>query len=298
VRLAQGSFDREPGNLAAGNRGRYAQVEHRNPMSANIKISDVPVYILCGGLGTRIKEETEFRPKPMVPIGEHPILWHVMRIYAQHGFKRFVLCLGFKANSVRDYFRDFHTHNTDCTLKLKTNEVVVHEYLHDLDWEVTLAYTGEQNMTGSRIAQATRKYLGQAKHFAVTYGDGVTDANLAEEFKQHVARKKLGTVLGVNPPSRFGEIRVDGDSVVEFAEKPDIEDHWINGGFFFFHRDFQKRLSEAAECVLEREPLVKLARDGQLNIYRHPGFWACMDTQRDRDQLTKLVESGNPPWLL
>ena len=161
----------------------------------------VPVFILCGGLGTRIKEETEFRPKPMVPIGEHPVLWHVMQSYARHGFHRFVLCLGFKADVVKDYFTNFHLRNADSTINLKTNAVTVHEHRHQLDWEVTLAFTGEKNMTGSRIAQAARKYLGAAEHFAVTYGDGLTDANLRAEFDDHLAGGKTGTVLGVNPPS-------------------------------------------------------------------------------------------------
>ena len=261
------------------------------------KLANVPVFILCGGLGTRIKEETEFRPKPMVPIGEHPILWHVMQIYARHGFRRFVLCLGFKADVVKDYFSNFHQRNADSTINLLTNQVTVHEQQQNLDWEVTLAFTGERNLTGSRIAQAARKYLGSAEQFAVTYGDGVTDADLAEEFQLHLAQNKLGTVLGVNPPSRFGEIKVAGDRVVEFAEKPDLEGHWINAGFFFFQREFVARLSEAENCILEREPLVQLARDGQLSIFKHPGFWACMDTQRDRDYLTKLVESGAAPLL-
>ena len=175
--------------------------------------------------------------------------------------------------------------------------MTVHERMEELDWQVTLAYTGETNMTGSRVGQAARKYLGRAQNFAVTYGDGLTDANLAEEFRFHVSQGKIGTVLGVNPPSRFGEIKVDGDKVLEFSEKPDIEDHWINGGYFFFKRDFQKYVKEEGDCVLEREPLVKLARDGQLNIFKHRGFWACMDTQRDREYLTRLVEAGNPPWL-
>jgi len=266
-------------------------------MANSVIPNQIPVFILCGGLGTRLKEETEFRPKPMVPIGEHPILWHVMKIYARHGFKRFILCLGFKAEYIIDYFRHFHLHNSDCTVKLKTNEIVVHESTHDLDWEVTLAYTGLASMTGSRVAQAARKYLGNAEFFGVTYGDGVTDADLAAEFEYHRSRPKLGTVLGVNPPSRFGEIKVEDDHVLGFAEKPDIEDHWINGGFFFFHRDFLKYLSEKEDCVLEREPLVKLAKDGQLNIYRHRGFWACMDTQRDREHLTRLAESNSPPWF-
>ena len=258
---------------------------------------EIPVFILCGGLGTRIKEETEFRPKPMVPIGEHPILWHILHKYARHGFKRFVLCLGFKADYVKAYFRNFHMHNTDCTINMRTNEVVEHEALHELDWEVTLAYTGEANMTGSRVAQAAEKYLGDAEHFAVTYGDGLTDADLGEELAYHLDHPKLGTVLGVNPPSRFGEIKLEGDQVTEFAEKPEIQNNWINGGFFFFHRDFLNYLSTEEGCVLEREPLVRLARDGQLKLFRHRGFWAAMDTQRDRDYLTKLVESGEAPWL-
>lgn len=261
------------------------------------KTRDIPVFILCGGLGTRIKEETEFRPKPMVPIGEHPILWHVMQKYSRHGFRRFVLCLGFKADVVKDYFSNFHFRNADSTINLRTNKVTVHEHRRVLDWDVTLAFTGESNMTGSRVAQAARKYLGKASHFAVTYGDGLTDADLKAEFKEHLASGRLGTVLGVNPPSRFGEIRVDGKRVVEFTEKPDIEGHWINGGFFFFQRGFLKYLSEEECCVLERDPLVKLARDGELNIYKHQGFWGCMDTQRDRDHLTKLVECGTAPWL-
>ena len=266
-------------------------------MTQLFETKHIPVFILCGGLGTRLKEETEFRPKPMLPIGEHPILWHVMNIYARHGFRRFVLCLGFKADVVKDYFSNFHLHNSDCTIALKSNTVTVHESRMNLDWDVTLAFTGEKSMTGSRVAQAARKYLGSARHFAVTYGDGVTDANLVEEFRHHLAGKQIGTVLGVNPPSRFGEIKIEGSRVVEFTEKPDLEDHWINGGYFFFRRDFLKYLSEVESCVLEREPLVQLASNGQLNIYKHRGFWACMDTQRDREQLTNLVQSGTPPWF-
>lgn len=266
-------------------------------MSESPSASQVPVFILCGGLGTRLKEETEFRPKPMVPIGEFPILWHIMQVYARHGFRRFVLCLGFRAECIIDYFRNFHLHNNDCTIKLKKNELIVHEAEWKLDWEITLAYTGLKNMTGSRVAQATRKYLGEAPCFAVTYGDGLTNADLTAELAYHRSRTKLGTVLGVNPPSRFGEIKVRDDQVLEFAEKPDIEDHWINGGYFFFQREFCQYLSEDPGCVLEREPLVRLARDGQLNIFRHRGFWACMDTQRDREQLTRLAETATPPWL-
>lgn len=263
----------------------------------SVDCADVPVFVLCGGLGTRIKEETGLRPKPMVPIGNHPILWHVMRVYSRHGFKRFVLCLGYKAEIIKSYFLNYASLNSDFTVNLSSDEVAVHSVDHDEDWDVTLAFTGEFNMTGSRIAQAAGKYLGDAENFAVTYGDGVTDANLRQEYEFHLSHGKLGTVLGVNPPSRFGELKLEEDQVVEFAEKPDFADNWINGGFFFFKRDFRSYLSAEEDCILERQPLVKLARDRQLSIYRHPGYWACLDTQRDRDALTALWEGGKAPWL-
>ena len=232
--------------------------------------SDVPVFVLCGGLGTRLKEETEFRPKPMVPIGDEPILAHIIRIYRRHGFGRFVLCLGFKAEVIEEAFA-----NEDGVL---------------------LVRTGESAMTGARVARAAQQCLGDADHFAVTYGDGLTDADLAAEFDFHVAHGGTGTVLGVNPPSRFGELRIEGDRVVEFDEKPQIRDHWVNGGFFFFKRDFLGYLSADDDCVLEQEPLVRLARDGGLTVFRHPGYWASMDTQRDMEQLTELYASGKAPW--
>ncbi len=258
--------------------------------------NSLPVFILCGGLGTRLKEETEFRPKPMVPVGEQPILWHIMKTYRKYGFKKFVLCLGFKAEVIKSYFLNYSKLNSDFTVDLNTNNVTVHSVDHDLDWEVTLAYTGELTMTGARIARAAEKYLGDAEHFAVTYGDGLTDANLADELDFHLGHGKTGTILGVNPPSRFGEIKIEKDVVTEFAEKPEFTDEWINGGYFFFKKDFLKYLSKDESCVLERQPLVDLARDGGLKMYRHSGYWACMDTQRDREQLNKLWQSGNAPW--
>ena len=258
--------------------------------------SDVPVFVLCGGLGTRLKEETEFRPKPMVPIGGKPVLWHIMRTYAHHGFKRFVLCLGYKSEVVKDYFLDYHAMNCDFTVELASNNVTVHSVDHEDDWEVTLAFTGDLTMTGARVAKAAQKYLGDAEQFAVTYGDGVTDADLGAEFEFHRAHGRIGTVLGVNPPSRFGELQVDGDVVPVFEEKPEFEEKWINGGYFFFNRAFLPYLSTDDSCVLERSPLVNLARDGQLSIYRHPGFWQCMDTQRDRDQLEAMWSKGEAPW--
>lgn len=259
---------------------------------------DIPVFILCGGLGTRIKEEAELRPKPMVPVGNHPILWHVMQIYHRHGFRKFILCTGFKSEVIKDYFLNYASLNSDFTVNLKTNHLTVHSIDHDEDWEVTVAYTGEKSMTGYRLAIAAEKYLGHAQHAAVTYGDGLTDANLRQELKFHLAHQKVGTILGVNPPSRFGEIVLSGDNVVEFAEKPEFKEKWINGGYFFFRRDFfQRYLEQDPHCILERNPLVNLARDGQLNLFAHRGFWACMDTQRDREYLTQLWDSRKAPWL-
>jgi len=258
--------------------------------------ADVPVFVLCGGLGTRLREETELRPKPMVPVGNRPILWHIMRSYAHHGFRRFVLCLGYKAEVIKSYFINYASMNSDFTVDLKSAGVTVHSIDHEQDWEVTLADTGELTMTGARVGRAARKYLGDAGVFAVTYGDGLTNADLAAELSFHQAEKRIGTVLGVNPPSRFGELKVDGARVEEFAEKPDFAENWINGGYFFFNREFLPYLSLEEDCVLEREPLVRLASDRQLSIFKHRGFWACMDTQRDREQLDKIWSAGNAPW--
>ena len=221
-------------------------------------VSDVPVFVLCGGLGTRLREETEVRPKPMVPVGNRPILWHIMRTYSHHGFHRFILCLGYKSEVIKSYFLNYASMNSDFTVELKSNNVTVHSIDHEENWDVTLAYTGELTMTGGRVRRAAAKYLGDARHFAVTYGDGVTDADLGAEFRFHLEQGRSGTVLGVNPPSRFGELKVDASKVEEFSEKPEFNDSWINGGYFFFQRDFLSYLSPDENCVLEREPLVKL----------------------------------------
>lgn len=262
------------------------------------QIAKTPVFILCGGLGTRIKEETEFRPKPMVPIGDRPILWHVMHLYRRHGFRRFILCSGFKSEVIKSYFLNYASMNSDFTVDLKSNNLTIHSIDHDEDWEVTVAYTGEHTMTGGRLAIAAKKYLGDAENAAVTYGDGLAGVNLSNEFQFHISKGTMGTLLGVNPPSRFGEIALNGDQVVKFSEKPEFTHNWINGGFFFFKKEFFSRyLSGGENCILEKEPLANLARDGELSMYRHKGFWACMDTQRDRDFLTQLWLSGEAPWI-
>jgi glucose-1-phosphate cytidylyltransferase len=261
-------------------------------------IPETPVFILAGGLGTRIKEETQFRPKPMVPIGNHPILWHIMRWYAKFGFRRFILCLGFRADVIKEYFHSYHAMNSDFTVDLASNEMTIHSVDHSQDWEVTLAYTGEHSMTGARIGRAAERFLGDAEHAAVTYGDGLCNVDLAKEFAFHNNHGACGTILGANPPSRFGELKMEDDQVIAFEEKPELSNNWINGGYFFFKRDFfSEYVSTDEGCILEKDPLIKLAKDRQLNMYRHSGFWQCMDTQRDRDHLTKMWESGSAPWM-
>jgi len=264
-----------------------------------MELARIPVFILCGGLGTRIQEETEFRPKPMVPIGNYPILWHIMHLYRRHGFRKFILCTGFKSEAIKDYFLNYTSRHSDFTVDLGSHSLTYHSVHHDEDWEVTVAYTGEKTLKGGRLAKAAEKYLQAASHAAVTYGDGLTDANLSQEFEYHLNHGKLGTVLGVNPPSRFGEICLSEDTVTQFTEKPEFLEKWINGGFFFFKREFfEQYLTKDDTCELEKQPLVKLAEDGELNLYKHRGFWACMDTQRDRDQLNQLWHSGKAPWAV
>jgi glucose-1-phosphate cytidylyltransferase len=255
------------------------------------------VFVLCGGLGTRIKEETGFRPKPMVPIGGQPILWHIMRTYAAHGFRRFVLCLGYRGDVIRSYFLHYAAMRSDLTVNLSDSSTTVHSVDHEDDWEVTLADTGENTMTGARVARAAARYLQAGdEHFAVTYGDGLTDADLTAELEFHYEHGKIGTVLGVNPPSRFGELKLEGDLVAEFDEKPEFPDTWVNGGYFVFRRSFLEYLDPEDGCILERAPLVSLARDRQLMTFAHRGFWASMDTQRDREQLEGLWTSERAPW--
>lgn len=259
--------------------------------------ADTPVLILCGGQGTRLKEDTEYRPKPMVPVGNHPMLWHIMHLYSRHGFRKFILCLGCKADIIKAYFLHYPSLNSDFTIDLKTNKLTVHSIDHGEDWEVTLADTGAETMTGARLYWAAQKYLRNAEHVAVTYGDGLTNANLAREFDFHKRQNKIGTILGVNPPSRFGEMEIHDDYVTEFHEKPDFKEKWINGGFFFFKKEFfEEYLKGDPECVLESHPLTRLASERQLAVFQHTGFWACMDTHRDRDYLNKLWNTGAAPW--
>ena len=267
-------------------------------MTKELEPQNIPVFILCGGLGTRLREQTQHIPKPMVRIGEKPMLLHIMRWYSKYGFRKFILCMGYKSEVIQNYFQSFYALNSDYTLLLRNNSMKVNNVRHDYDWEVTLAYTGLSTMTGARVYLAAKRYLTDEPCFAVTYGDGVTDFDLSFELKSHFKLQKIATVLGINPPSRFGEFIFKNEEVVGFTEKPRFNNTWINGGYFIFNREFLSYLSDDDSCVLETEPLSQLASDRQVNLLKHHGFWACMDTQRDVDYLQGLWEAGNAPWAV
>jgi glucose-1-phosphate cytidylyltransferase len=251
------------------------------------------VVLLCGGLGTRMREETEYRPKPMVEVGGRPLLWHIMKMYAAHGLTDFVCCLGYRGSTIKQYFLDYHALRSDLTVSLATGDV---EYAtRDVeDWTVSLVDTGEHSMTGARVKRVER-HLGDADVFLCTYGDGLANVDVPALIDFHRSHGKLATVTGVHPPSRFGELVLDGTEVTRFAEKP-AGASLISGGFFVFDRAVLDRLSPDPSCVLEREPLEGLAADGELEVYRHDGFWQCADTVRDVEHLRALWDGGEAPW--
>ncbi len=251
-----------------------------------------PVVILAGGLGTRLREETEFRPKPMVPIGGKPILWHIMKIYAHYGFYRFIICLGYKGEMIKNYFLNYHLDGVDFTLQTKNGLITEHQ-IHSEDWEVTLADTGQTCMTGGRVARIAR-YI-NAERFLLTYGDGLANINIEDLLNFHLSHKKLVTLTGVNLVSRFGNLDISGNQITSFAEKKKINDEWINGGFFVCEREFLKYLSPQDDCVLEQDPLKKAAIDSELMMYKHSGFWQCMDTYREH-QVLEEVWKTHAPW--
>jgi glucose-1-phosphate cytidylyltransferase len=245
------------------------------------------VVLLCGGLGTRMREETEYRPKPMVEVGGRPLLWHIMKLYAAHGLTDFVCCLGYRGSMIKQYFLDYHALRSDLTVSLATGEV---EYAtRDVeDWTVSLVDTGADAMTGARVKRVER-HLGDADLFLCTYGDGVADIDVNALLDFHRAHGRLATVTGV--------LVLDGSSVTRFAEKPAGES-LVSGGFFVFNREVLDRLSADSSCVLEREPLEGLAADGELEVYRHDGYWQCADTVRDVEHLRELWDRGEAPWRL
>ncbi len=250
------------------------------------------VVLLAGGLGTRLAEETEIKPKPMIEIGGHPLIWHIMNIYAASGFKDFVVALGYKGEAIKEYFLNFHPHTSDLTVNLATGQVVYHTNKAP-DWNVTLVDTGLQTQTGGRIKRL-KPWL-ENQTFMLTYGDGVGNIDLTGLLAFHRSHGKLATVTTVRPPSRFGSVLFQNDRVLRFTEKPQTEAGWINGGFFVVEPGVFDYIS-GDSVPWESEPLTNIAVDGQLMGYRHNGFWAPMDTLREKKVLEAMWDAGNPPW--
>jgi glucose-1-phosphate cytidylyltransferase len=251
------------------------------------------VVILCGGMGTRLREETEYRPKPMIEIGEKPILWHIIKMYSSYGFNDFVICLGYKGYVIKEYFSNYFLHQSDVTMDLGKNKMEVHDS-HAEQWRITLVDTGLNTMTGGRIKRI-RKYVGN-EAFMLTYGDGVADINLNRLLAFHKSHGRTATITAVQPSGRFGALDMDeNDHVISFKEKPKGDNAWINGGFFVLEANIFDYI-EGDRTVWEREPLEYLAKEGELAAYRHTGFWQPMDTLRDKNQLDELWGSGKPPW--
>ena len=249
--------------------------------------------ILAGGLGTRISEESQFKPKPMIEIGGRPILWHIMRLYAHHGFNDFVVCLGYRGYVVKEYFANYVLHNADLTVDLASGAIEYHATNHE-PWKVTLVETGAETMTGGRLKRVA-SYLDRDEPFFLTYGDGVADVDLRALADFHKAHGKDATITAVAPPGRFGALEINDGRVDRFVEKPPGDQGLINGGYFVLNPSVIDRI-EGDPIIWEREPLEGLAADGQLMAWRHDGFWAAMDTLRDKNILEGLWASGEAPW--
>lgn len=250
------------------------------------------VILLAGGFGTRLSEYTDITPKPMVPIGGKPILWHIMQTYARFGHTDFYAALGYKAHVIKEYFMNYRTLNTDFSVDLSTGAITSHQP-DSLDWKVTLIDTGNETMTGGR-AKRMQKFIGN-ETCMLTYGDGVANIDINELVRFHKSHGKLITMSAVRPAARFGELEIAGNQVTSFQEKPQLQDGWINGGFFVIEPGFFKYI-DGDSTMLEREPLERAVEDGELMAYCHNGFWHCMDTKRDHELLESLWVSGNAPW--
>jgi len=255
------------------------------------------VVILCGGKGTRLREETEFRPKPMVPIGGRPILWHIMKTYAHYGHKDFILCLGYKGDMLKEYFRNYLWNTSDVTLSLgRTPNVQFHNRHEEEDWNVTLADTGEESMTGFRVRQI-RRFLPPGEPFLLTYGDGLTTIDINATITAHRAAGKVVTMSAVHPAGRFGSLYIEEDgSIATFNEKPQFESTYVNGGYMVCEHRLFDYLPDDPAMSLERQPMDKLVQDGQLNAFKHEGFWQPMDTYQESQYLNKIWAEGRAPW--
>ncbi len=257
-----------------------------------------PVMILCGGKGTRLRDVTELLPKPMVPIGEQPIVWHIMRSYAAFGVKRFILCLGYKREAFVDFFMNYHSRTSDTTIRLgQVPEVTFHSTPEESGWEITLAGTGQDTMTGGRVLQASKYLRTDDREFFLTYGDGVADVNMAELLETHRQSGKMITVTGVHPEARFGTMELSENNVSGFHEKPAQVNGYISGGFMVVNREFiGKYLSGREDGFFEQYPMQTAVADGVMGVYRHEGFWQCMDNQREYLLLNRLWDEKRAPW--
>ena len=251
------------------------------------------VVILAGGFGTRITEESHLKPKPMIGIGDRPILWHIMKEYSTHGFNDFIICLGYKGYVIKEYFADYFLHTSDVTFDLAKNEMTVHDNFSE-PWKVTLVDTGLNTMTGGRVKRI-QKYIGN-ETFMLTYGDGVSDIDIKKLLQFHKQKGKIATLTAINAAQRFGTVDISEDNTVRsFREKSDIDNSLINGGYMVFEPEIFNYI-DGDKTMLENEPLERLAREGQLVAYKHDGFWKCMDTLRDKNQLEALWDNGHAPW--
>ena len=252
------------------------------------------VILLCGGYGTRLGEETQLKPKPMVEIGGKPILWHIMRIFEKHNMQDFHLALGYKADFIKDYFLKYNSLNNDFSVNLKSGKIKFNDIIEE-NWNINLTDTGLNTMTGGRLLRL-KESLKNEETFMLTYGDGVSNVDLTRLLKFHKSHGKIATVTAVRPPVRFGELIINDNKVEEFAEKPQAGKGWINGGFFVFNKEIFNYI-ENDSIMIEREPLEKLSKIGELMAYKHDDFWQCMDTIREKEILEGLLNSNSAPWL-
>lgn len=257
-----------------------------------MKLNNMKSIILCGGLGTRLSEETHLRPKPMVEIGGKPILWHILKTFENQGVNEFILALGYKGDFIKDYFSNYNIRNSDFNINTLSNKLEVQSESKE-DWNVSLIDTGLNTLTGGRLLRL-RGLINET--FMLTYGDGLCDVDLKALIDFHKSHKKIGTVTSVRPSARFGDLKIQDEKVISFKEKPQSEQGWINGGYFIFEPEIFDYLNDDL-TILEKEPLENLAKDGELMAYQHEGFWQCMDTIRDRDLLNRLIFDKNTPWL-
>ena len=252
------------------------------------------VVILAGGLGTRLSEETKLVPKPMVEIGGKPILWHIMKSYSYYGFNEFIVLTGYKSHVIKEYFVNYYNRYSDITVDMSTNTVEVHKTRNE-PWKVTMLYTGQNTMTGGRIKKA-KEYIGN-EPFLLTYGDGVSDVDIAKSIEEHKTSGKIATMTAVQLSGRFGALVIKDDNMItSFMEKPKGEESWINGGFFVCEPEIFDYIPDGDDVIFERAPLENLAKDNKLNAYKHRGFWQPMDTLRDKNELNSLWEENKAPW--